>query len=127
MIHALFGPEDPEDEEIKRQQVIYIVIDPSVPTRPMLIRRITVPEGKNDMWSVAAAQDGAHVVVVRCDGKLLWTTAESGEWQLLRGKAENIEKLRLFAADENPARQPRFDDRVDIARGSRPRSVRSVV
>ena len=98
LIHLLFGPEEPEDEEIKRQQVVYVVLDPANPSRPMFIRRLTVPETPTDMWTVAAPRSGSHVVVARTDKKLLWATAESNSWQILCEGAEKIERLRLFAA-----------------------------
>lgn len=101
LLHALFGPEDSDDKEIVRQQVVYVVIDPSKPGRPHVVRRITVPEKPVDMWAISANQRGVHVVVVRCDGNLLWATSDSGGWQLLRSKVDKIEKLRLFAADEH--------------------------
>ncbi len=100
LIHALFGPEEPEDPEIKRQQVVYVVIDPANPSRPMFIRRLTIPDTPADMWSIAAPRNGGHVVVLRTMGKLLWATAESNSWQLLCEGVEDIERLRLFAADD---------------------------
>jgi hypothetical protein len=99
-IHVLFGPEDPEDKEIKRQQVVYIVIDPASPSRPAFIRRLTLPETAVDMWSIASLTDSLHVVVGRSGGKLLWATPESNNWQMLCDGVEKIERLRLFAADQ---------------------------